>query len=56
MTADRPSRADRYRARARECLEHAEKARDLDARRAFEQAAAFWLLFAEQADNLQAKK
>jgi len=42
--------------RARECLEHAEKARDLDARCAFKQAAAFWLRLADQADNLQAEK
>jgi hypothetical protein len=44
------------RARARECLERAEKTCDSDAKRAFELAAEFWLGLADQADNLQAKK
>ena len=56
MTADRPSRADRYRAMARECLERAENTRDPDARRTFELAAAFWLKLADQADMLEAEK
>jgi hypothetical protein len=56
MTADRPSHADRYRARAHECLEREEKASDPDAKLAWKQAAAFWLALANQADNLPAEK
>jgi hypothetical protein len=59
MTADRPPAAEKYRARARECLESAEKAREPDARRGFEQAAVFWLQMAdklEMADKLAAEK
>jgi len=56
MTADRPSRAVSYRARARDCLERAENTRDPDARRTFKQAAAFWLHLADKADNLQTEK
>jgi len=53
MTADSSSVADRYRERARECVKGAEKARDPDARRGFEQAAVFWL---HMADKLPAEK
>jgi len=59
MTADSSSVADRYRERARECVKGAEKARDPDARRGFEQAAVFWQQMAdklEMADKLAAEK
>ena len=54
--ADRPSRADGYRARARECLVRAEKTCDLDAKLAWKEAAAFWVELADQVDKLRAEK
>jgi hypothetical protein len=56
MTADRPSRADGYRARARECLERAEKTSDSNAKYTWKEAAAFWLKLADQADKLRPEK
>ena len=47
-----PSKADYYRAKAAECEEKAEAARDLRAKQMLKEAAQYWREMAAQAERL----
>jgi hypothetical protein len=48
------SRSDEFRVRAIECVEHAARTRDPEAKRIFQDAASHWWQLAEQADKTAA--
>jgi len=50
------SRGDEFRVKAIECIEHAARARDLEAKRIFQDAASCWWQLAEQADKAAAAR
>jgi hypothetical protein len=55
VAADSTARAAKYRARALECLDRAEKVHEPVAKSVFKQAAVFWLELANQADEFEIK-
>ena len=48
------SRGDEYRVKAIECIEHAARARDPEAKRILQDVASHWWQLAEQADKAAA--